>query len=262
MEDLTKTQIVLLTLLVSFITSIATGIITTSLLAQAPANVTQTIDRVVERTVERVVPQPAGAGATVREVTIVKEGDAIVASIDQSTKSIVRIKSPAGTDGVQNFYALGVVVSRTGLILTDKRDVNPNVAYTVLFSDGTTLQTVPLINVPTGNLTVFKLQTDEAHLKNLAVANISKTDPKLGQTVIAIEGREKNAIAVGRILTTDSDAGTALTDIPAVTETQGGPLLNLSGELIGMKTSNADLTLTGGNYTVASSLSKFVAAHQ
>ncbi len=79
MEDLTKTQIVLLTLLVSFITSIATGIITTSLLAEAPQGVTQTIDRVVERTVERVTT-PSGGG-TVKEVTVVKEGDAIVSVI-------------------------------------------------------------------------------------------------------------------------------------------------------------------------------------
>ena len=36
LEHLNKTQIILLTLLVSFVTSIATGIVTVSLLAQAP----------------------------------------------------------------------------------------------------------------------------------------------------------------------------------------------------------------------------------
>src|SRR4051812_35957378 len=109
MEDLTKTQIVLLTLLVSFITSIATGIITSSLLAQAPQNVTQTIDRVVERTIQQVAPATPGTPSTVKEVTIVKEDDAIVASVDKSSKALVRIKSPATVDGVQSFYALGVL---------------------------------------------------------------------------------------------------------------------------------------------------------
>lgn len=260
MEDLTKTQIVLLTLLVSFITSIATGIITTSLLAQAPQGVTQTINRVVEHTVERVAPTTTG-GTTVREVTVVKEGDAIVGSVDAASKSIVRISSPADQSGVQNFYALGVIVGK-GIILSDKRSVINDDVYTVSFSDGTSLQATVLAQSETGSLVLFKLNTDEAHLKNLPVITLSKVDPKLGQTVIAMEGRERPTIAVGRVLSLDPGAGTALTDINAATEVQGGALLDLSGELIGLKTSNTDLTLPAGTYTVASSLTRFIAAHQ
>jgi S1-C subfamily serine protease len=262
MEDLTKTQIVLLTLLVSFITSIATGIITTSLLAQAPQGVTQTIDRVVERTVERVAP--ATTGGTVREVTVVKEGDAIVGSVEAAIKSIVRINSPANTEGVQTFYALGIVVGK-GLVLSDKRGVNVGGTYTVVtvvFSDGTSLPATSVAQSETGSLALFRLTADEMRLRGIPIVTLSKADPKLGQTVIAMEGRDRPAIAVGRVLSIDKDAGVALTDIAPATETQGGALLDLSGVLVGLKTSNADLTLPASTYTVASSLARFVEVNQ
>src|SRR5260221_3995139 len=158
MEDLTKTQIVLLTLLVSFITSIATGIITTSLLAQAPAGVTQTIDRVVERTVETV--SPTQTGNTVKEVTVVSEGDAIVNTIDSTSKAVVRLKSPPTIDGTENFYALGVVVNKQGLVLSDKRNIIPGGNYTAIFSDGSTLQANINKLSSTGSLVAFDLQGD------------------------------------------------------------------------------------------------------
>ncbi len=258
MEDLTKTQIVLLTLLVSFITSIATGIITTSLLAEAPQGVTQTIDRVVERTIERVSTAPSGGGTTVKEVTIVKEGDAIASSIELASKAIVRIKSPVSGDGVEHFYALGVIVDKQGHVLSDKREVTLNVAYTVVFSDGSTLPAILTKIGESGSMALFKIQADDAKLRSLTALSVSTIDPKLGQTVIAIEGIDKNEVAVGRVLSLDAGLGSAMTDIIPAKETQGGALLNLSGELVGLKTSNADLTLPASSYTVVSALSKFV----
>jgi S1-C subfamily serine protease len=259
MEDLTKTQIVLLTLLVSFITSIATGIITTSLLAEAPQNVTQTIDRVVERTVERVAPAAVGNNTTVREVTIVKEGDAVVSAVESTAKSVVYIKYPAGSDGIQRFYAMGVIVNKQGLVLTDKRDLGVTGTYTVVLSDGTQLPAVFVAASDTGSMSLFKITANETELKSLVPMTFSKTDPKLGQTVIAVKGKE--SIAVGRVLSLDSNAGDATTDISASGEIAGGALLNLSGELVGLKTSNADLTLPASSYTVVSPLARFIASH-
>src|ERR1700749_1538935 len=53
-EDLSKSQLLLLTVLVNFVTSIATGVLTVSLLDQAPATVTQTVNQIVDHTIETI----------------------------------------------------------------------------------------------------------------------------------------------------------------------------------------------------------------
>src|SRR3989344_9685665 len=65
MEELTKSQIVLLTLLVSFVTSIATGIVTVALIDQAPAGVTQTVSHIIRETVQSAVQAVISQSAAV-----------------------------------------------------------------------------------------------------------------------------------------------------------------------------------------------------
>lgn len=55
-QDLNKSQLILLALLISFVTSIASAIATVSLMEQVPPPVTQTINRVIQNTIEKVVP--------------------------------------------------------------------------------------------------------------------------------------------------------------------------------------------------------------
>jgi S1-C subfamily serine protease len=263
MEDLTKNQIILLTLLVSFVTSIATGVITTSLLSEAPQSVTQTINRVVERTIEKVAAPAASSTkpTTVKEVTIVKEEDAIIGAVDKSAQAIVRIKSPVAQDGSQAFYALGVIVSKDGLVLSDKRGLIAGGTYSVTLADGTSLSASLLETDDTDHLALFKISPDQAHTNNFRFVPVAANDLKLGQTVIAIEGREKNSIGIGRVLalntrtekdTKGSDVRvlySVTTDINPLGEIQGSPLLDLRGELVGIKSSTDDLIVPQNLYT-------------
>lgn len=55
-KDLTKQQLILLAILLSFVTSIATGITTVTLMEQAPTSVTVPVTRIVRETIEKIVP--------------------------------------------------------------------------------------------------------------------------------------------------------------------------------------------------------------
>lgn len=94
MEDLNKTQIVLLAIFITFVTSAATGVIVVTLMDQAPQGITQTINRVVERTVETVVSPGKIERTEIKQ--IVKEDDTIVSSIKKIRQSLVIITREDG----------------------------------------------------------------------------------------------------------------------------------------------------------------------
>lgn len=119
-EQLSKSQLLLLTLLVSFVTSIATGIVIISLLEEAPQTVTQTVNRVVERTIERVA-QPAvsatqGAAVITKEKTvIVQEKDVLSDAITKHAERVVSIQIEATSTPP---IASGLFLPNQGLIAT------------------------------------------------------------------------------------------------------------------------------------------------
>src|ERR1700690_30511 len=117
-EQLSKSQIILLTLLTSFVTSIATGIVSVSLMDQAPPVVAQTVNRVVEHTVEKVIPsgQTAASTVTTEKTVVINQSDAISQAVQKATPSVVRLY--ASSDPTQ-FIALGTVLNSTGMIVTD-----------------------------------------------------------------------------------------------------------------------------------------------
>src|SRR3989344_9380875 len=121
-EELSKAQLILLTILVNFVTAIATAILTVSLRDQAPQVVTQTINRVVDRTIEKVsqtVPavvapsSPAPSNQDLVMAAIAANAARIVAIYDQKTGT----STPAIT--------LGTYLPGARAVATAARDALP-----------------------------------------------------------------------------------------------------------------------------------------
>lgn len=262
MEELTKQQIVLVTLLVSFVTSIATGIVTVALMDQAPQGVTQTINRVVERTIEKVTPVQNQAAVVTKETVVVKESDLIVSAVEKNSRSLVSIYALRGSGDAPSkvFLGNGLVVSKDGKIVADSSIVTPvqdengsliTQTFVATLPDDTSVAVSVAPNDQKSDLVVFKPNTEKNKGVVFVPASLSGDSLKLGQTVIALGGAELGVgtgIVSGFSSSADSSSATTTdsgvnklihTDIRAEGQISGSILLNLSGEVVGLRAGSA-----------------------
>ncbi len=246
-EELTKTQLILLTLLVAFVTSIATGIVTASLLQEAPQTLTQTINRVVERTVERVVPDTSTAAATVakeKETTVVvKEDDLVTSAIAKNSASLVRLTRHIPNGGTEefSFAAIGVILTKDGLVATDDAQISAGGSYIALLPDGTQVN-AKVVTEGAGPIALLSLDMTSATTTKLTPITIGGSDSlKLGQSIVGLSGRERTTVATGIISGIISGKG----GTPAFIETTvgglaaGAPVINVFGDVVGLSTGNS-----------------------
>ncbi len=251
LEHLTKHQIVLLTLLVSFVTSIATGIVTVSLMSQAPASVTRTINQIVERTVQTVVPQNQSAAVATEKTVVVKDDDLAAQSIAKVQKSIIRITVRGGDELV----ARGIIVDKAGTALTDRDALllTEVRAFDAILSDGTR---VPLSIRPVGATTTSIMTVDVAVGTSTGFAPVQLADVskmRLGQSVIRIGGKGIDVVGVGVVamLPTASNNGIHNTIQATVqSATPGSVLVTLFGDVVGIATTDS-LAQGADQYSVA-----------
>lgn len=247
MENLTKQQIILVTLLVSFVTSIATGVVTVSLMDQAPQGVTQTINRVVERTIERVVPAEIPAQkATIKETIVVKADDQAVAAVAKTSPSVVRISFQKPEDTEATFGGLGLILSKNGYILADRATYIPDARYVGVIEK----KSYPLrfVGINGDSNTIIFLVDLPASDKQtqFTPATLGNSDAlKLGQSIIGLGGNISPTVSLGIVAwMTESGQATSTaaikTDITSLDNVTGSVLLNLSGEVVAIKTISGD----------------------
>ena len=107
MEHLTKSQLVLLVLLVSFITSVVTGIVTVTLVNQAPQPITQTVGKILEKTIEKVVPGgiiDSKAANNNSVPVIVTQDDLVVKLVKNTSPAVVSVIATKDLPVIEKYF--------------------------------------------------------------------------------------------------------------------------------------------------------------
>jgi len=220
-EELSKSQLILLTILVNFVTSVATGILTVSLLDHAPAFVTQTVNRVVERTIETVAQ---AAPAAVIQAPAPSNQDLVTSAIKADATRAVAIYD-AGTGTSTPFISVGTYLPKARAVATAAQDALPKEAL-IEFPGG--LYIPASFSHGGGGITIYGFADGASLPKAASPTLVAAGDLKLGETALAIgaDGSASTGI-VARVGT--KGIFTTLPDIGA-----GSAAVDLSGNLIGI----------------------------
>jgi hypothetical protein len=225
-EDLNKTQLLLLTILVNFVTAIATAVLAVSLLDQAPPTVTQTINHIVERTVEGAVQTTQLPGIVTKQTTVViKDEDLLSAAIAANAARTVYVYKGTGTSTPA--LATATYLPKARAVVTLTVPGLPKEAFIVFPGD---VGVPASISRAGATFTIYGF-ADTAALPSVASPDLVKSSSlKQGQTAVAIT---RDGSATTAIISKVDETGvhTSLTGIPV-----GAGVVNISGDLIGLAT--------------------------
>jgi microcompartment protein CcmK/EutM len=237
-EELSKSQTVLLVILVSFVTSMATGIVTVALMEQAPTSVAQTVNRVIQQTIKEVVSPGQTAAATVPKPIVVKQSDEIASAVQKSLPSTVRLYSDDGT----TFLGMGVVLDSSGTIVTDLAALAGSGRVSVVTSSGVSSHAVVTTRNTADGTAFMTVATSSATSTPTlwSPIAIASTGAALGETVILLAGESSPWVGSGLVSSIQNAPDGLLplvkTDISGDNVIYGSPLIDTSGTLVGIST--------------------------
>lgn len=195
--------------------------------------------------------------------TIIQEENAVIKVVEDVSSSVVaigvsrRVINPFDPFSIPRredaTIGTGFVVSDKGVIVTNKHVVSDSARYTVVTKDGQKYEIKRVYRDPVLDLAL--VQIDASGLKSLQLGDSSKL--KVGQVAIAIGnalGRFTNTVTTGvisglgrRVVAGDPFSGVAesldnliQTDAAINPGNSGGPLLNSSGQVIGLNVATTE----------------------
>lgn len=228
---MTKHQLVLLILLVSFVTALVTGIVTVTLVNQAPQQITQTIQRVIEKSIgalpeplKKDIKQELELSAVSRDILIEdiarRVSPAVVSVVATKDIPIIEeyfvnpfphndlfqqffpdVRVPQyrqnGTERKQISSGSGFFISQDGFLLTNRHVVeDPDAEYSVITNDNKKLKAKVVARDTVNDMAVLKIEGEGY----VSIPLGDSESVSIGQTAIAIGnalGEFQNTVSVG-----------------------------------------------------------------
>lgn len=206
-------------------------------------------------------------GGRVTDRSVVADGNAVVSQEEEDISGVANKVGPSvvsittttqartyfGGTQAQEGAGTGIIISEDGYVLTNKHVVSGSQEVTVVTSDGTTYSNVKVVGTDPLNDLAFLKISDAKDLKAAVLGDSSSV--RIGQKVVAIGnslGEFQNTVTSGIISGTgrpiaaqEGNSVETLTDLiqtdAAINHgNSGGPLTNLSGQVIGINTAIAE----------------------
>jgi len=180
--------------------------------------------------------QPSAPNEPAEPVAGVNTSEAMVAAVRQVSPAVVTVRSRAA-EGAGS--GSGVIVSDQGYIITNNHVVEGASQLAVVFADSTQRQAELVGTDPLNDIAVIKVDGELPGVA--AIGDAAALQP--GEQVLAIGsplGNFRNTVTAGVVSATNRSVGSMegliQTDAAINSGNSGGPLINLSGEVVGINT--------------------------